>query len=79
MALVVPKVRKHLSADALFRLLRMGFSDIAEPRQGTPDIPLADALMSAFAVFTLKARQPGTYNVAIGSGIKAAVRVDALR
>jgi Transposase DDE domain len=55
MAMVVPKVRKHLSADALFSSLRTGFSDIADPRQGTPNIPLADALMSAFAVFSLKA------------------------
>jgi Transposase DDE domain len=55
MAMVVPKVRKHLSADALFSSLRTGFSDIADHRQGTPDIPLADALMSAFAMFSLKA------------------------
>jgi Transposase DDE domain len=53
--MVVPKVRKHLSADALFSSLRTSFSDIAEHRQGTPDIPLADALMSAFAMFSLKA------------------------
>jgi hypothetical protein len=55
MAMVVPKVRKHLSADALFSSLRTGFSDIADHRQGTPDIPLTDALMSAFAMFSLKA------------------------
>src|SRR4030095_9505882 len=55
MAMVVPKVRKHLSADALFRSLRTGFSAIADHRQGTPDIALADALMSAFAMFSRKA------------------------
>jgi hypothetical protein len=47
-------VRKHLSADALFGLLRTGFATIADHRPGTPDIPLTDALMSAFAMFSLK-------------------------
>jgi hypothetical protein len=55
MAMVVPKVRKQLSADALFSSLRTGFADIADHRPGTPDISLADALMSAFAMFSLKA------------------------
>ena len=54
MGLVVPKVRKHLSADALFGSLRTVFADIADHRQGNPDIPLSDALMSAFAMFSLK-------------------------
>jgi hypothetical protein len=54
-AMVGPKVRTHLSADALFRSLRTGFSAIADHRQGTPDLPLADALMSALAMFSLKA------------------------
>ena len=49
-----PKVRKHLSADALFGLLRTGFADLADHRPGTPDISLMDALMSAFAMFSLK-------------------------
>jgi hypothetical protein len=48
------KVRKHLSADALYALLRTGFRGIPEHRQGTPIIPLTDALMSAFAMFSLK-------------------------
>ncbi len=54
MATHAPAVRKHLSADALFSLLRTGFSDIPDHRPGTPKIPLADALMSAFAMFSLK-------------------------
>jgi hypothetical protein len=54
MGLVVPKVRKHLSADALFSSLRTVFAAIADHRQGAPDIPLCDALMSAFAMFSLK-------------------------
>ena len=48
------KFRKHLSADALYALLRTGCGGIPEHRQGTPIISLADALMSAFAMFCLK-------------------------
>src|SRR5262245_34321722 len=55
MAIVVPKARKHLSADALFALVRNGFAHIPEYRLGETDISLADALMSAFAMFSLKA------------------------
>src|SRR5215471_20615624 len=54
MAIRAPTVRKHLSADALFGLLRTGFADIAEHRPGKPDIALTDALMSALAMFSLK-------------------------
>jgi hypothetical protein len=49
-----PKVRKHLSADALLGLLRSGFADLADHRLGDIDISLTDALMSAFALFSLK-------------------------
>jgi Transposase DDE domain len=49
-----PKVRKHLSADALWGLLRSGFAEIADHRVGDIDISLTDALMSAFAMFSLK-------------------------
>jgi Transposase DDE domain len=54
MAMSAPKARKHLSADALFDLLRTGFAPIADQRPGKPDISLTDALMSAFAMFSLK-------------------------
>ena len=54
MAIWAPAVRKHLSADALFGLLRTGFADIADHRLGKPDISLTDALMAAFAMFSLK-------------------------
>jgi hypothetical protein len=54
MAINAPKVRKHLSADALLGLLRTGFADIADHRPGHPDISLTDALLSAFALFSLK-------------------------
>src|SRR6266581_4754534 len=46
--------RKHLSADALVRLVQARFARVADPRPGTGVIPLADALMSAFAMFSLK-------------------------
>src|SRR4029450_208354 len=55
MSTVVPKVRKHLSADALFGLVRNGFAHIPDYRLSEPDISLADALMAAFAMFCLKA------------------------
>src|SRR5256885_7477708 len=55
MSIVAPKARKHLSADALFHLVRSGFATIPDPRRDNGDIALADALMSAFAMFSLKA------------------------
>jgi Transposase DDE domain len=54
MATRAPTVRKQLSADALFARLRTGFAQIADHRPGTPKISLPDALMSAFAMFSLK-------------------------
>ena len=48
------KLRKDLSADTLFRLLYSIFSSIPDPRSGEVEIPLADVLMSAFAMFSLK-------------------------
>ncbi len=54
MAIVVPKGRKHLSADALFRLVRSGFATLPDDRRSDTDIALPDALMSAFAMFSLK-------------------------
>lgn len=49
-----PQLRKHLSADALFSGVRRCFKKIDDPYDGSPDIPLSDALMSAFAMFSLK-------------------------
>ena len=48
------KVRKQLSADALYALLGEGFARIPDHRQPKPPISLPDALLSAFAMFTLK-------------------------
>jgi hypothetical protein len=55
MARVAPKTRKHLSADALFRLVHTGFDHIPDYRPAGVDIALSDVLMSAFAMFSLKA------------------------
>src|SRR5271163_1930986 len=48
------KVRKDLCADALFGLLYFFFSSIPDPRSGEIEITLADVLMSAFAMLSLK-------------------------
>ena len=55
MAKMAPKARKHLSADALFRLVHTGFDHIPDYRPADVDIALPDVLMSAFAMFSLKA------------------------
>ena len=41
------KVRKHLSADGLFKMIK-------DHRPGNIEIPLEEALMSGFALFSLK-------------------------
>jgi hypothetical protein len=48
------KPRKHLSADALYATVREGFGRIPDHREPRAPIPLTDALMSAFAMFSLK-------------------------
>jgi hypothetical protein len=53
--MVAPKARKHLSADALFHLVRSGCATLSEPRAEDGAISLTDTLMSAFAMFSLKA------------------------
>jgi hypothetical protein len=54
MTLVVPKERKHLSADALLRLVRSGFKTIPDHGSLDAEIALTDALMSAFALLSLQ-------------------------
>jgi hypothetical protein len=54
MAIVVPKERTHLSADALFRLGRNGFDPIPDPRPSDAEIAFTEALMSAFAMLSLQ-------------------------
>jgi hypothetical protein len=55
MAMVAPKARKHLSADALLHVVRSGFANIPDPRCADGDIAFTDTRMSAFAMFSLKA------------------------
>jgi hypothetical protein len=54
MALALGEARKNLSADSLYRLIRSRFGSLPDPRSGEVEIPLDDALMSAFAMFALK-------------------------
>src|SRR5947199_6896705 len=54
MSIIAPKTRKYLSADALFGLVRNSLAHIPDDRLSETDIALADALMSAFAMFSLK-------------------------
>ena len=53
MPIPIPKTRRDLSADGLLRTLREGFERIPDHRP-RPDIPLRDALLSGFALFSLK-------------------------
>jgi hypothetical protein len=48
------KIRKHLSADGLFRHTRQGMAKIEDHRPMNVAIPLVDALMSGLALFALK-------------------------
>jgi hypothetical protein len=54
MSIVAPRGRKYLSADALFNLVRSGLATLPDYRPSETDISLTDALMSAFAMFSLK-------------------------
>jgi hypothetical protein len=54
MSIVAPQGRKHLSADALFRLVRNGFASILDDRAEDTGISCTDVLMSAFAMFSRK-------------------------
>jgi hypothetical protein len=55
MALVVPKERKHRSADALFRLVRSGCDTLPAHRSLDAALSLTEALLSACAMFSLQA------------------------
>lgn len=48
------KLRKHLNADALFNTVRTGFGKIEDHRNHNATISFTDALMSGFAMFSLK-------------------------
>jgi len=48
------KIRKNLSVSGLFRLVRERFEQITDVRADNQKVSLTDALMSAFAMFSLK-------------------------
>lgn len=48
------KMRSHLNADALFALIREDLQRAPDHRAANASIPLDDALMSGFAMFSLK-------------------------
>ena len=48
------KQRNDLNADTLFSLIRSSFENFKDHRSEMAQIPLADAFMSAFAMFSLK-------------------------
>ena len=50
----IEKARKYLNADALFTVVRNAFDKIPEFRSKDIKISISDALMSAFAIFSLK-------------------------
>jgi hypothetical protein len=54
MALAFGEALKHLSADSLFGRIRSHFRTLTDHRSGEVEVPLHDALMSAFAMFSLK-------------------------
>ena len=51
---IIDRIRKHLCADALFSSLKGYFTKIFDHRNNNVKISLADTLMSAFAMFSLK-------------------------
>src|SRR6266702_5576686 len=55
MSIVAPQGRKYQSADALFRLVQSDFARLPDSRVGDTEMALADALMAAFAMFSLQA------------------------
>jgi hypothetical protein len=72
------RLRKHLNADALFATMKTGFEKISDHRPGGVKISLVDALMSGFAMFSLKdpsllafdeRRQKGPHNLMTLYGI----------
>ena len=54
MSISARKARKDLSADALFQRLHAGFDKVPDQRSKDAAISMGDALMSAFAMFSLK-------------------------
>jgi hypothetical protein len=54
MGCIAPKERKHLSADALFGLLRNTFAKVPDHRSDDAGMAFTDALRSGCAMFSLQ-------------------------
>ena len=54
MELASRNARQDLSADSLFKMIRRRFDGLGDSRSGSIEISLGEALMSAFAMFSLK-------------------------
>jgi len=68
MALVAPRQRQPLSADALWSVLRRGVAAIPEYRLSDPDRSLPDALMAAWALFSLPSPSLLAFDTHRGAG-----------
>jgi len=86
MGLTSPKERKYLSADALFGLLRTPVAQVPDPCSADAGIPLTDALMAGFAMFSLTGpslldfdKRRGEGNLHTISGIECAPCDSSLR
>jgi len=76
-----PKVRKALSADALFGIVRRNFQAIEDPQEEAHEITLTDGLMSAFAMFSLKDPSLLAFDrrrVAEGHNLKSIYKVEKI-
>ena len=73
MPIPISKTRRNLSADSLHRTLRDGFEQIPDHRP-QPDIPLRDALLSGFALFSLKDPSLLAFDARLGGQPATAVR-----
>ena len=51
---VTMNIRKKLSASGLFKLVQVGLEKIKDVRTANRTVSLADGIMSAFAIFSLK-------------------------
>src|SRR5678816_1854896 len=67
MAISAPKGRKHLSADALFRLVRSGFANIPDHGSDEVDISLTDEQNHRITLFDVAGNFLSKWGV-LGSG-----------
>ena len=50
----LPRPRKYLNVDAMIAVVRKSFEALPDTRQGPVKVPMVDAAMSGFAMFSLK-------------------------